>query len=347
MFRAITKVPVHVVFLACLLEGVGMAQSLTITSPSQLLPALVGVSYSTTFTATGGTPPYTWSPLTTLPIGFSLTNSGVLSGMPSTNAQSFFTIRVMDTANNFATQNFSIQIGNAGTLVRTGVLAQLAAGAGWDTTVYLVNTSAAINAANVLFRDDGGNPLTLQFTAQQQGLLQTMSASTPTFVLNPNTTVTLHTTAPAASALVQGWADVKTTGGISAFAIFKQTLPNGVVAEGTSSQQGQFQPSVVIPYDNTTGSTTTAGLVNLANIPVNVTATIWDENGVQLTTQFLTIAISAHMAFAVPTQFPVTAGKRGIVRFDNTSSMDALAALGLSFSSLLGNSFTSIPALLP
>jgi len=27
--------------------------------------------------------------------------------------------------------------------------------------------------------------------------------------------------------------------------------------------------------------------------------------------------------------------------------MDALAALGLSFSSLLGNSFTSIPAIIP
>jgi hypothetical protein len=174
-----------------------------------------------------------------------------------------------------------------------------------------------------------------------------MTSSTPTFTLNPNTTVILHTTAPASAGLQQGWAEVRTTGGISAFAIFKQTLPNGVVAEGTSSQQGQLQPSVVIPYDNTPGSITTAGLVNLANIPVNLTATIWDENGNQLGTQALTLAIFAHMAFAVPTLFPVTAGKRGTVRFDNTTSMDPLAALGLSFSALLGNSFTSIPALLP
>ena len=40
MFRTMTKAPVHVVFLACLLGGVGMAQTLTITSPSQVLPAL-------------------------------------------------------------------------------------------------------------------------------------------------------------------------------------------------------------------------------------------------------------------------------------------------------------------
>ena len=347
MFRAITKALVHVVFLTCLLEGVGMAQSLTVTTPSQLLPALVGVNYTQTFTAAGGSPPYTWSFLGSLPAGLVLSNSGVLSGVPSNNAQSSFIIRVTDSAGTVATETVNINIGTGATLLRTGALAQVAAGAGWDTTAYAVNTSSAINAVSIAFHDDGGNLLPLQFTVQQQGLIQTMSASTPTFVLNPNTTVILHTTTPANAALLQGWADIKTTGGITVFAIFKQTLPNGVVAEGTSSQQGQLQPSVVIPYDNTTGSTSTAGLVNLANIPVNVNATIWDENGNQLGTQLLSMAISAHMAFAVPTLFPLTAGKRGLVRFDNTSSMDPLAALGLSFSALLGNSFTSIPAIQP
>ena len=62
MFRAITKALVHVVFLACLLEGEGLAQSLTVTTPSQLLPALVGVNYTLTFTATGGSPPYPQCP---------------------------------------------------------------------------------------------------------------------------------------------------------------------------------------------------------------------------------------------------------------------------------------------
>jgi hypothetical protein len=268
----------------------------------------------------------------------------VLSGTPASNAQSIITIRVMDNAGAVTSQNFNLSIGNAGTLLRSGVIAQVASGGGWDTTFYIVNTSTNINSAQLTFRGDGGGPLNLPFTWTQQGISQSASsANTLTFTLNPNSTIVLHT--GSTGGLLQGWADVFSTGGISPFAIFKQTLPNGVAAEGTSGQQSQFQPSLVIPYDNTSGNTTTFGLVSLANIGINVAATIWDENGNQLGTQNFPLAIYAHMANAIPTMFPVTAGKRGTVLFQNVSSNDALSALGLSFSSLIGNSFTSVPAL--
>jgi len=336
-----------VVFLAGLALSAVMAQGLTVTTSSQLLPAKAGFPYSQTFSATGGSPPYTWSFLGSLPLGLSLSSSGVLSGVPATNAQSSFIIRVLDNAGAVFTQQENLQVGTASSSMRAGVLAQVAAGASWDTTIYLVNTSSAINGASVVFRSDSGNPLTLALTSQQQGILQTLSASTVTFVLNPNTLVVLHTTAPAGAALQQGWADVSTTGGISSYAIFRQSLPSGVVAEGTSGLQGQFEGSVVIPYDNTSGNTTAAALVSLSSAPMTVTATVWDENGAPLGTQNLNLDITAHLAFAIPTQFPGTAGKRGTVRFDNISNSDSLTALGLSFSSLTGNAFTSVPALLP
>ncbi|PWT98907.1 MAG: hypothetical protein C5B51_28290 [Terriglobia bacterium] len=347
MFSATAKFTARIFFFTSVVSCVCLAQGLTVTSSSQLLPGLVGIPYSFTFTASGGTPPYAWSPLTTLPLGLSLSSAGVLSGTPATNAQSIFSVRLMDSAGTVTSQQVTLQIGTAASPARTGVLSQIAAGAAWDTTIYLVSTSSALNGGSITFRDDTGTPLTLALTTQQQGIIQGVSASVVTFVLNPNTTMVLHTSAPPNAALQQGWADVRTTGGIGAFAIFKQTLPSGVIAEGTSGQQGQFSSSIVIPFDNTPGSVTTAALVSLSNVPLTVTATIWDENGNQLGTQVLNLAILAHMAFAIPTQFPATAGKRGEVRFDNGTNSDAITALGLSFSSLTGNSFTSVPGLVP
>jgi hypothetical protein len=330
--------------LAAWTAGAIFAQgTLAITTPAQLLPAQAGVPYSVTFNATGGTPPYTWSFLGSLPLGLQL-NNNVLAGTPATNAQSIITIRVADSAGAVTSANFNLSIGNAGTLLRSGVIAQVASGGSWDTTFYVVNTSANINSAQLTFRGDGGGPLNLPFTWTQQGLSQSLSsANTLTFTLNPNTTIVLHT--GSTGGLLQGWADVFSTGGISSFAIFKQTLPNGVAAEGTSGQLSQFQPSLVIPYDNSSGNTTSFALVSLANIPINVAATLWDENGNQLGTPNFSLTIYQHIANAIPTIFPATAGKRGTVLFQNVSSTDALSALGLSFSSLIGNSFTSVPVL--
>lgn len=58
------------------------ASALRITGPS-LLAGVVGTAYtSTTLTAAGGTPPYTWSALN-LPAGLVLSNGGVLTGTPT------------------------------------------------------------------------------------------------------------------------------------------------------------------------------------------------------------------------------------------------------------------------
>ncbi|HTO45284.1 MAG TPA: putative Ig domain-containing protein [Burkholderiales bacterium] len=57
---------------------------LAITSPATLPAAQVGVPYSFTLTATGGTPPYAWSLASgSLPAGLSLSASGLISGTPT------------------------------------------------------------------------------------------------------------------------------------------------------------------------------------------------------------------------------------------------------------------------
>ena len=73
-----------------LLEG---SQPLSITTESPLSDAIVGIEYSATLSASGGTSPYTWSITSgNLPSGLSLTNTSEISGTSTTVGTSTFTI---------------------------------------------------------------------------------------------------------------------------------------------------------------------------------------------------------------------------------------------------------------
>jgi hypothetical protein len=61
-----------------------VASSLLTITTTSLPPAQVGKPYSATLTATGGTPPYTWTLGGTLPGGLSFSAAGILSGTPTT-----------------------------------------------------------------------------------------------------------------------------------------------------------------------------------------------------------------------------------------------------------------------
>ena len=82
------------------------------------LPAGVrGTPYSTTLTASGGTPPYKWKKVGTLPKGLKLSSTGVLSGTVSTKvAAGHYTINVTvsdagkKTAKETATASFTLTL---------------------------------------------------------------------------------------------------------------------------------------------------------------------------------------------------------------------------------------------
>ena len=86
-----------------------VSSPLTITTTS-LPDGTVGVSYSATLQATGGTGTYTWSITGNLPDGLSLSSStGVISGTPTTANTYNFTVQVSD-GTQTATKNLSIKI---------------------------------------------------------------------------------------------------------------------------------------------------------------------------------------------------------------------------------------------
>ena len=84
---------------------------LTITTTS-LPPGTVGIPYSATLAASGGTTPYTWSLSSgSLPVGLTLNaTTGSISGTPTAAGTSSFTVQVTDAASPAATASRSLSI---------------------------------------------------------------------------------------------------------------------------------------------------------------------------------------------------------------------------------------------
>ena len=89
--------------------------AISITTPSLLPQAPVGIPYSVTLAASGGTAPYTWSKVGfELPDGIALSSAGILSG--AANAQQTentgyqFTAKVADSAGHVAYKSFFIDL---------------------------------------------------------------------------------------------------------------------------------------------------------------------------------------------------------------------------------------------
>jgi hypothetical protein len=227
----------------------------------------------------------------------------------------------------------------APTLNRSGVLSHIAAGGGWTTVITLVNTSSVAAPVTVALHGDDGSALALPVTTAQQGISQATTTSSVSATVNPNATLLISVGDQVASTVV-GWADVLSTGSLGGYAIFRSTPQTGSPSEGTVSLQSQFPSTVTLPYDNTAGFIMGAALANLSSSFASVTVTMWDDSGNQLGTQAITISGNGHTAFVLPNQFPLTSGKRGIVKFQATGG---IAGVGLRFSPF--GTFTSVPTM--
>ena len=94
-------------------------------STSSLPAGVTTQAYTATLTASGGTPPYTWSVSSdTLPGGLILAANGIISGTPTTAGTSNFAIKVTDNASNTATAALAITINSSPPVVFTSSAAQ-------------------------------------------------------------------------------------------------------------------------------------------------------------------------------------------------------------------------------
>src|SRR5262249_54356998 len=95
--------------------SITVAAPVSITTSSPLPNGMLGMSYSQTLAATGGTQPYTWSVTSgALPAGFNplAPTTGVISGMPTALGMTNFTVQVADSASpaRTATKQFALTI---------------------------------------------------------------------------------------------------------------------------------------------------------------------------------------------------------------------------------------------
>ena len=83
----------------------------TITTNSPLSNAFTRAPFNQTFTATGGTTPYTWSILNgALPAGITLNSNGLISGIPTETGSFNLTVQMIDAGDLTSTKSLSLTI---------------------------------------------------------------------------------------------------------------------------------------------------------------------------------------------------------------------------------------------
>ncbi|MEJ1936771.1 Ig domain-containing protein, partial [Nostoc sp. NIES-2111] len=100
-----------------------ISPSSILISTSGLAVGQTGIAYSSSLSASGGTPPYTFILINgSLPPGLTLFASGAITGTPTLAGSYNFTVRVNDTTNAFAEQQVTLNIASSGITIITAAL---------------------------------------------------------------------------------------------------------------------------------------------------------------------------------------------------------------------------------
>jgi hypothetical protein len=112
--------------------------------------------------------------------------------------------------------------------------------------------------------------------------------------------------------LVQGSAQLTTTGNISGFEVFRWTTFG---QEASVPIETRTPNSFVLIFDNTDGLTTGLALANVASQAARVVVNLRDDVGALLLSTSISLLAQGHTSFMLPDTYAITAGKRGSVEF--------------------------------
>lgn len=264
--------------------SITVSSLVSITTSSPLPSGSVGAAYSTTLGAVGGTAPYTWSLLSgTLPTGLSLAANGTLSGTPTSSANYFFDLRVVDGAGSSATRTYQMYVG-VGVTIDASALPSATVGVAYSKTLSAVGGTAPYSWSVI------GGSLPSGMTLSTTGVLSgtptaagisfltiraTDSAAGSTFLnftltVLPSVTITTAAPLPAGNPGIAYSTTLAATGGTAPYTwtLASGSLPAGLALStagaitGTPTAGGLYS-FVVRATDSTTAYALQAYSINI------------------------------------------------------------------------------------
>jgi Putative Ig domain len=267
----------------------------------------VGVAYTTTLVAAGGTAPLTWSIASgSLPAGLTFNAAtGVISGTPTTVGTSNFTVQIIDSSDipYTVTAQETIVVSTGQSTGKSNPLTVLSGnppagtvGVAYATTLFATGgttpyswsvISGSLPAGLSLSASTGiiaGTPTaqgTSTFTAQAQDATGTTASASFSITINPAQPLTLTiTNLPGATVGVPYTGTIGVTGGAAPYnCVFTAgTLPagltlHGCVVSGTPTVAGTSNLTVQVT-DSSNPVATTTGPVSLTVSPAALTLTL-------------------------------------------------------------------------
>lgn len=207
---------------------------------------------------------------------------------------------------------------------------QIVSGGGWKTSVALVNLDQGPVTYSIKFQDDDGRALPVTLTP---------GGASPSGTLAAGGTYFAETAGGSTSGLLQGSAEIATSGKLGVSVGLRQAGAGGTYQEATLTGMAPAS-SFSFLFDNAQGRTTIALANGNGTVSLNVSLVAQGEDGT-LAQGSVTLPPRGHSAFALTAVLPSLAGLRGSLKI--TAPSPDLAAIGLRFDP--NGSFTSVPAL--
>jgi hypothetical protein len=146
------------------------------------------------------------------------------------------------------------------------ILPQFAFGSGWYSALYFTNSSAGAVSFTVSFTSDNGSPLTVP----------SLGGSSITVNLAPQATTVLE--APDVGTLSQGYVTASLPGGVTGYAVFRQSVQGRADQEAVVLLSSASATSGTLIWDDT-NFTTSVAFVNPSVVAATVSITVWDSSG--------------------------------------------------------------------
>ncbi|SDG49301.1 putative Ig domain-containing protein [Dyella sp. 333MFSha] len=252
----------------------------TITvAPATLPNPTVGVAYSQTISASGGTAPYTFAITAgALPAGMTLAGGGALSGTPTAAGTFNFTVTATDNGGFTGSNAYTITVAAPTIAIAPANLPNAVAGQAYSSTV-----TASGGTAPYAFAVTGGT-LPSGITLSSTGVLSGTSTVAGTF----NFTVSATDSSSGAGAPFSGSHAYSLTVGAPSVTVAPATLPNPTVGAAYSQNVSASGGTAPYTFAVTAGATPSGLSLSAAGVlsgtptaagTFNFTVTATDDNG--------------------------------------------------------------------